>query len=91
MNLIDKWLEKFTRIYINFILCSVLGFSILCYIDNDEIEDTHGDNNWGNNWGTIELTVNDDLESDDLESNSNEVLVENKSYEIVKNLYQEIV
>ncbi len=82
ISLIDKWLDKVTRKYIYFVVCSVLGFGVIFYSENEESEEMVNNNN---SWETIELAVSaKDICID-------EKFIENKSYEIVKNIYDDVV
>ncbi len=79
-GIIDKNLEKLTRRYIKFVVCSVLGLGLVFYIENEEVEDVQ------------EVKNEKQLSTQKfaLVSSIDEEAVRQKSCEIVRNIYENI-
>ncbi len=81
IKLIDKGLENISRKYIKFVLCSVLGFSVVIFGEREEQETVEIEKQWT----TLKLVAkNTELIVDG-------EMVQAKSKEIVKNIYDEVI
>ncbi len=79
LRLIDKEIENFARKFVKFVLCSMLGLGVVFY--NEQEDDYRVD--------TFELAEWDNKESFNKES-FDEGVIKVKSYEIVKDIYDEV-